>query len=657
MGVAPPAVDGAERFRSAGNRRRHPVESQTMYHRRRARSGTRRLLVVLLALAATVGASPAQAQRCGRPFSRGADATVADSLYVLRGTVGQDVCPGCECDVNSDGRVGASDALRVLRSAVHLTASLSCLSCPRYNFVVFLSDDQRADTLWSMPLLRQRIAEQGVRFEQAFSTTAECAPFRASLHAGGYEPRNTGVKNGTSLNGAMSHFRDTDSLARRLQQAGYTTGFIGKYMHGYYPGYVPPGWTSFVANEDGGQLLDWFNLNRVTYGTSTAAASTGTIVPTFVEYVTDFHRDEALGFLRDHASEPFFLFVSMYAPHWPITPDPADAQLFSEYEPQNPAFREEDLSDKPPWVQSIARPEYGPCTGVARSVLRTLQSADRLVESVIDATGRAGVGDRTYYFYLSDNGALWGEHRLPCDKGMAYEPVIRVPLVAAGPEVVSADNDDIVAAELDLPATILDLAGLDITGDGRSLVPALRGANGPSRSELLIENYGYLESDRLNGGPLWSGLRVNDATGKWKYVEYSTGETELYDLAADPDEMRNLAADAAYKPVRVALRDRLAPRKGLALLTKTLAPATAGADYRLRLDSWGGTDPLHWSIVQGTLPAGLTLGQSSGVLHGVPAIAGTSTFTVQVTDSSVASQSLKPQQFSRRFVLEIRPPS
>lgn len=643
-----------------------PMEPHTIVDAARSPSRHRRpvaralrgvSLAMLLAMTAVVCATPADAQRCGRPLSRAADATVADALYVLRGTVAQVLCPACECDVNSDGRVTASDALRVLRSAVHLAGTLSCQACPRYNFVVFLTDDQRADTLWSMPLLQQRLAAGGLRFDQAFSTTAECAPFRASFHAGGYLPRNTGVKDATSLNGAMRHFRDVDSLARRLQQGGYATGFIGKYMHGYYPGYVPPGWNSFVANEDGGQLLDWFNLRRITYGTSAGVASSGTVVPALDEYVTDFHRDEALKFLAGHAGEPFFLFVSMYAPHWPVTPAAVDAQLFGDYVPENPAFFEEDLTDKPSWVQQRARPDYGPCTGVAQSVLRTNQSIDRLVESVVQATASAGVADRTYYFYLSDNGALWGEHRLPCDKGMPYEHVVNVPLVASGPDVVGGSNADIVAAELDVPATILDLAGLDAAGDGRSLVPAMRGAHATARRELLIENYGYLEIDQYGGGPLWSGLEVEDETGKWKYVEYSTGETELYDLAADPEEMQNLASDRTYRPVRVALRDRLAPQKGLALLTTTLEPAAVGADYKSRLDAWGGIAPFHWSVVQGTLPDGLTLGPSSGVLRGVPTSAGTSTFTVRVADSAVATHSLRPQEFSRRLTLEVKPAS
>lgn len=618
----------------------------------------RRVLSFVIAVAAALSAVPAEADRCGRPSSRGKWPTATDALYVLRGAVGQAVCPDCECDVDHSGRVLVSDALSVLRAAVGLPGTLSCSACPRDNFVVFLTDDQRADTTWSMPVVQERFVGSGLQFTEAFSTTTECCPFRASFHSGGYKPCNTGVKNNTRLNGAMSHFRDADSLARRLQQAGYATGFIGKYMHGYYPGYVPPGWNSFVANEDGGQLLDWLHLSRITYGTSTSSPATGKIVAGVDEYLTDFHRDEALEFVDKHAADPFFLVVAMYSPHWPSIPADGDEGLFAEYEPAGPSLREEDLSDKPAWVRKVAGPVGGnSCVTVSRAVLESLQSVDRLVGSVIGATEAAGVAARTFFFFLSDNGVMWGEHRLPCDKGVPYEEALRVPLLAAGPDVANGDNGQMVVPEVDLPATILDLAGLEIVGDGHSLVPALRGGRGPARREVLIENYGYLESPRLGEGPLWSGLRIVDGSGKWKYVEYPSGETELYDLVADRYEMQNLAGDPAHEALRLSLRDRLAPQKGLALLTRTLEPALVGAKYTKRLESWGGLEPLHWSVVDGRLPTGLTLDTTTGVIRGIPTTAETQTFTARVTDSGIATHSLKPQEYNRILTLEVKPPS
>ncbi|HYC54823.1 MAG TPA: sulfatase-like hydrolase/transferase [Candidatus Binatia bacterium] len=532
----------------------------------------------------------------------------------------------------------------------------SCPDAPRPNFVVFLTDDQRADTLWAMPQVSALLVDAGVRFTHAYSSTSECCPFRASFLSGGYTPSNTGVKTSGALNGGMSHFRDVESLPRTLQAGGYRTGFIGKYMHGYTVGYVPPGWSTFIANESGGQLPNWFNLANITYGSSTQFPAAGTVVKHSVEYVTSFHRREALDFIDTGDDAPFFLLVSMYAHHWPATPLIDDASKFRDYHPDNPAYREADLTDKPQWVQALAAPIFArPCTGFLQPSLQTTQAVDRLVADVIAAVQQAGGEQRTYFFFLSDNGILWGEHRLPCDKGMAYEPAVRVPLVVKGPsaDTVSSATEVLVAAELDVPSTILDLAGEAAAGDGRSLAGFLRGGHSVWRDSLHLENYGYLEG--LPGGSLWQALRVRNQSGNWKYVEYGNGELELYDLDTDPNELENLASVAALRRVRRALRDQLAPRKGLAILTTDLAAAEEGIAFEKRLHRWGGISPRRWTIAAGSLPPGIRLGLFSGSLFGTPTKPGLYTFTVVVEDSGIAAHSLRPQRFSRQYSWQIGP--
>lgn len=602
-----------------------------------------------------VGATDSSADFCGRPISRGEDPTVADALHVLRSVVGQASCVTCECDVDGNGVVRTADALRLLKASVQKDTVLQCPACRAPNFVVFLTDDQRADTIWAMRNVQELMVNEGVLFPKAYSTTAECCPFRASFLSGGYNPGSTGVKDGNSLNGSMSHFRDLDSLPRRLQQAGYSTGFVGKYLHGYYPGYVPPGWTSFVANSIN-QYLDWTNLKDTTFGSSTDAPAAGEVLKLKVQYVTEFHRDEAVYFVNAVATEPFFLLVSVLAPHWPTIAAPEDVGLYSDFALSGPWFDEADISDKPEWVHKmdlINGP--GPKTGNARATLDSLQSVDRLVGDVMAAVEEKGAGNDTYYFFLSDNGLMWGEHRLAADKGMPYEESVKVPLVVSGPAVKPGTMNRIVSADLDVPSTILDLAGLAPTGDGDSFVPFLRGASKPWRTALLLENYGYLESPRLASGPLWAGLRAEDKTGSWKYVEYPTGERELYDLIGDPHEMQNRIEDAGYRSVRKTLRDTLAPLKGLALLTRDLAPMNVGLVFEQRLEAWGGVDPLKWSVVKGQLPAGLLLEPNSGILRGTPTAAGTSTFTIRVTDSELATHSLKPEEFNRVYTVEVKP--
>jgi hypothetical protein len=230
-----------------------------------------------------------------------------------------------------------------------------------------------------------------------------------------------------------------------------------------------------------------------------------------------------------------------------------------------------------------------------------------------------------------------------------------VPLVVSGPDIKPGSMNHIVSADLDVPSTLLDLAGLAPVGDGESFVPVMRGAGKPWRTALLLENYGYLESPRLASGPFWAGLRAEDDTGSWKYVEYPTGERELYDLVNDPHEMENRIEDSKYKSVRRSLRETLEPLKGLALFTRALAPLSVGVPFEQRLHAWGGVLPLKWSVVAGTLPTGIALRPNSGILAGTPTSKGTSTFTIRVTDSGIATHSLKPQEFNRVYTVEVKP--
>jgi hypothetical protein len=155
---------------------------------------------------------------------------------------------------------------------------------------------------------------------------------------------------------------------------------------------------------------------------------------------------------------------------------------------------------------------------------------------------------------------------------------------------------------------------------------------------------------------VWSGLRVRDASGDWKYVEDSLGNRELYDLAADPYEEENRAADPSYQGVVADLAARLAPRKGLAITTHQAPRATAGQPYTLQIQSWGGTPPLTWSIDSGTLLPGLTLDPQTGVVSGVP---GTWEYgqqvVIRVTDSSTGNQSGGPQTYAQALLIASSP--
>jgi Sulfatase/Glucodextranase, domain B/Bacterial Ig-like domain (group 2) len=125
------------------------------------------------------------------------------------------------------------------------------------NFIVILTDDQRWDTLWAMPIVQEKLMARGVTFTNAFVTTPLCCPFRTSFLSGGFYAHNTGVLTNALPNGGVSRFHDEETIATILQGAGYKTALMGKYMNGYLKiaPYIPPGWTKFIGIQGGAGFI------------------------------------------------------------------------------------------------------------------------------------------------------------------------------------------------------------------------------------------------------------------------------------------------------------------------------------------------------------------------------------------------------------------
>lgn len=515
---------------------------------------------------------------------------------------------------------------------------------PRPSLVVVLTDDQRWDSLAAMPLMTDRLADRSVSFTSAYQTTPVCGPSRASLLAGGFYAHDTGVRTHGRLNGGIDRFDDTRTLATAFQRVGYRTGFVGKYVNGYasVAPYVPPGWSSFLAmrSED-----PWSSFS-VVKGASTALPSRGKGVGPIEQYVTDFQAERALQFLEQHGDYPFLLVFSPNAPHRPATPAPQDEALFGSFVYRDRAYGERDLSDKPSWVQEAPPFNEAAHDAFRRDQLRSLQAVDRAVVALVDAVERLGKLDETAFFFSSDNGLQWGEHGLT-GKGKPYEESVRVPLIVSLPGVAPRTDDRLVAADLDLPATLLDLARVSAPTGGRSLRPLLDGSERGWRDELVLESAGQAAGE----GVSWSGLRVRRGLQEWKYVEYATGERELYDLVADPFEEEN--AHAVHPTVVAELAELLAPLQGLTILDDELPPASVGRAYAFELERWGGEAPFVWSVVDGTLPEGLRLEEATGRIVGTPFAVGERTFVVEVTSQAPALHSGRPQRFARELVLSV----
>jgi arylsulfatase A-like enzyme len=416
-----------------------------------------------------------------------------------------------------------------------------------------------------MPNVKRLLADEGVSFDNSFVSYSLCCPSRATLLTGQYA-HNHGVFDNLLPDGGYYKLRGGKTLPVWLRKAGYRTILVGKYLNDYGrrdPTEVPPGWT------------DWHGLVDPTtyhyYGfTINDDGRTHKYAPKPANYQTDVLTRKAVKLIgqASDGGKPFFMWAAYVAPHYGFdapepddpkmptpTPAPRDRNTFaSEPLPMGPSFDEADVRDKPATVR-----EYHPLTDTQRAAiqenyqqeLESLQAVDRGVGRLIEALRKGGELGRTVVAFTSDNGLFHGEHRIPFGKILPYEPSIRVPLVIRGPGIPHGVRLAKLVSNQDLAPTILDATGAQagLVQDGLSLMPLMRhGKAGPGR-DLLIEGY-YPFGPKVR----FAGIR----TRRWFYGEYSNGDRELYDLAADPDETTSHAGDAAYAPVEADLARRLA---------------------------------------------------------------------------------------------------
>ncbi|MBN1303795.1 MAG: DUF4976 domain-containing protein [Anaerolineales bacterium] len=178
--------------------------------------------------------------------------------------------------------------------------------------------------------------------------------------------------------------------------------------------------------------------------------------------------------------------------------------------------------------------------------------------SILALLELAALDQDTIIIFTSDNGLTMGEHRFGFSKNCPYEECITLPFIIHGSGYFPAGEIDKVVANIDIAPTIAELAGIPIPEgvDGLSMVPILENAAAPWREEHLLEHWPTEEGIGMLI-PGFYGIR----TDQWKYIEYETGEKELYDLVYDPYEMQNLAGKYQYKVIQVEMSKRLAELK------------------------------------------------------------------------------------------------
>jgi len=465
----------------------------------------------------------------------------------------------------------------------------------RPNVLLIVSDDQSWSTFDRelMPAVFGELVDHGVLFDRAYVNSALCCPSRSEILTGLYE-HHTGVDgNGVHLT--------RPTIVQALHDLGYRTALAGKYLNSW-PCEPRPEFDQWMCSghkPSSYSLVDpYMNVNGAW------TRFTGYTVQIQAEFLARF-------IARTPPGRPFF---ALYAPTSPHLPANDDRYATLPVEPiRDPGF------DQDTWVRT--EPTYlrrGPLTSTQQAAIDADHAAmARAVRALDDsvATLLASLGDRerdTLVIYLSDNGYLYGEHRWE-GKRVPYEEAVRVPLVVRYPPLRPESEPAISHAlveNVDLAPTIAALVGIPWGADGTSIAPLLSDPAGRVRDAVLIEQCrGVIEESRGCNGLDVGGTRSVPSfwgivTERYVYVEYATGEAELYDLAADPAELRNLAGDSTVAGVRRKLLEELESLRAPPPVETTIVAGPTGevagrvatftffsqsrfATYRCRLDRDG----------------------------------------------------------------------
>jgi arylsulfatase A-like enzyme len=432
-----------------------------------------------------------------------------------------------------------------------------------------MSDDQSVRDMQVMPETRRLIGKAGVTFRNSVVTYSLCCPSRATLLTGQY-PHNHGVRSNQPPDGSITALEQTNTLPLWLQDAGYVTGHIGKYLNGYGevdPLEIPPGYTEWYGSV-GASAYEYYGYQLNENGTLVTYGSTPD------QYQADVYTAKAVDFIQRRGraaaagGPPFWLFVTYLAPHRLNSGDPAfrkavpaprhQGRFSGELLPHSPAFNEADLSDKPTSMRRrplLTTGQIGELVLAHQARLESLLAVDEGVAAIVKALGDVGVLENTLVVYTSDNGWFQGEHRIPSGKVLPYEPSVKVPLLIRGPGVLAGRTVGAPVANVDLAPTIVATAGATArrTMDGRSLWPLLQGETAwPTPRHIVVE-------DSPLGGA--AGIFWSIRKGKYVYTEYANGDREFYDLAKDSAQISSRHSDPAYATIRQRLAKRLATMK------------------------------------------------------------------------------------------------
>ncbi len=450
----------------------------------------------------------------------------------------------------------------------------------RPNLLFIMSDDHAAHAISAYgsrinetPHL-DRIANNGMRFDAAFCTNSICTPSRAAILTGTYNHVNGATTLETPLDSSQWTFPQS------LQEAGYTTGIVGKWHLGHGPGADPVGFDFWRILPGQGH-----------YDNPVMLEENGRIVERS-GYVTDLITDDCVDFIDRHKDGPFALFCHHKASHRTWNPAPRHFTLYDDVDIPEPATFWDDLDGRAEVVKAVKMHmmDLDPITdlkaivpeGLSRDeeiewryqryikdYLRVVAAMDEGIGRMLDKLDEEGLTENTIVVYTSDQGFFLGDHGW-FDKRLMYEESLGMPLLIQYPQRIQAGtaSDDIVV-NVDFGPTLLDLMGVEIPDhvQGRSFAPILDGETPEDWPESMYYRY-WMHRDGAHNTPAHYGVRTrthklicyyNDPLGQ----EGAQGpidpiEWEMFDLVNDPLELNNVVADPAYAEIRTELAAELA---------------------------------------------------------------------------------------------------
>ena len=497
-------------------------------------------------------------------------------------------------------RIKAACALPL--AAAGLSACSDAVEQERPNIIFIMTDDHttQAMSCYGGNLIEtpnmDRIADEGMRFDNCYATNALSGPSRACILTGKFSHRNGFTDNASTFDGSQLTF------PKVMRENGYATGVVGKWHLISKPQGFDH-WSILLGQNEQGNYF-----KPVFYENGTVVKEDG--------YVTDVITDKAIEFIDEvHDEKPFMLMLHHKAPHrnWMPAPRhlgifndtvfPEPETLFDDYEGRGEAARSQDMNIEntlddewdlklltreeilagdnrlhdvyirmPEEVQHKWDSVYAPRIAEYRSgklqgdelvrwkyqqfmrdYLATAMSVDESIGRVMEYLEEIGELDNTVIVYTSDQGFFLGEHGW-FDKRFMYEECLRMPFVIRYPKMIKAGSTSkAICMNVDFGPTFLNLAGIEVPSEmqGRSFRKVLEKKGRIPAGWREAAYYHYYEYPAEHSVKRHYGIRTSDC--KLIHFYNDIDQWEMYDMKADPQEMRNVYDDPAYADKRAQM--------------------------------------------------------------------------------------------------------